>query len=94
MQETIKKLIIKLLRETADKIDAGTCELTDEEATDITKILSHRALSKEQACSFLNCSRATFDNAIHDGLIPKGRKRRGFKELVWYEDELSNILKR
>lgn len=49
MQETIKKLITKLLRETADKIDAGTCELTDEEATDITKILSHRALSKEQA---------------------------------------------
>ena len=92
--KTIKNLITKLLRETADKIDAGTCELSDEEASDIMKVLSHRVLSKEQACSYLNCSRATFDNAVRDGLIPKGKKRRGFKELVWYEDELSNILKR
>ena len=92
--KTIKNLITKLLRETADRIDTGTCELSDEEASDIMKVLSHRALSKEQACSYLNCSRATFDNAVRDGLIPKGKKRRGFKELVWYEDELSNILKR
>ena len=92
--KTIKNLITKLLRETADRIDAGTCELSDEEASDIVKVLSHRALSKEQACSYLNCSRATFDNAVRDGLIPKGKKRRGFKELVWYEDELSNVLKR
>ena len=92
--KTIKNLITKLLRETADRIDAGTCELSDEEASDIVKVLSHRALSKEQACGYLNCSRATFDNAVRDGLIPKGKKRRGFKELVWYEDELSNILKR
>ena len=92
--KTIKNLITKVLRETADRIDAGTCELSDEEASDIVKVLSHRALSKEQACSYLNCSRATFDNAVRDGLIPKGKKRRGFKELVWYEDELSNVLKR
>lgn len=92
--KTIKSLITKLLRETADKIDAGTCELSDEEMSDIMKVLTHRALSKEQACAYLNCSRATFDNAVALGKIPKGKKRRGFKELIWYEDELSNILKR
>ena len=94
MKDTLKKLIVKLLKDTADKIDSGNCELSDEEATDIMSVLSHRALSKEQACSYLNYSRATFDNAVRDGLIPRGRKRRGFKELVWYEDELSNVLKR
>ena len=94
MREALKKLVVKLLHETADKIDAGTCELSDQEAGDIRSSLSHIALSKEQACTFLNCSRATFDNAVRDGLIPKGRKRRGYKELVWYEDELNNILKR
>lgn len=94
MREALKKLVVKLLHETADKIDAGTCELSDQEASDIMSSLSHIALSKEQACAFLNCSRATFDNAVRDGIIPKGRKRRGYKELVWYEDELSNILKR
>ena len=92
--KTIRNLVTKLLRETADKIDAGTCELSDEEARDIMKVLSHRILSKEQACKFLNCSRATFDNAVRDGLIPKGKKRRGFTNLIWYEDELSNIRKR
>ena len=29
--KTIKNLIVKLLRKTADEIDAGTCELSDEE---------------------------------------------------------------
>lgn len=94
MPNALTKLVIKYLREVADKIDAGTCELSDQEATDILKAIAHRALSKEQACAFLNCSRATFDNAIRDGLIPKGRHRRGYKELVWYEDELITIRKR
>jgi hypothetical protein len=29
MREALKKLVVKLLHETADKIDAGTCELSD-----------------------------------------------------------------
>ena len=94
MSKAITKLIIKLLRETANKIEDGTCELSNEEAADICSILSHEVLSKEQACSYLNTSRATFDNLVREGLIPKGRKRRGFKELVWYKDELSNVIKR
>lgn len=28
----LKRMIAKLLRETADKIDAGTCELSEQEA--------------------------------------------------------------
>ena len=94
MFANLKKLIIKTLRDVADDIETGNCELSDEEASDILSVVSHRVLSKEQACIYLNCSRATFDNAIRDGLIPKGRKRQGFKELVWYKDELSNVLKR
>lgn len=94
MQEGIKKLIVKLLSETIDKINNGTCELSDEEAGDIMSVLSHQAMSKEDACVYLNCSRATFDNNVRLGILPKGRKRRGFKELVWYKDELNNVLKR
>ena len=33
MRDVLRKLVTKLLRETADKIDANTCELTDEEST-------------------------------------------------------------
>jgi predicted DNA-binding transcriptional regulator AlpA len=89
----ITKLIIKLIRETADKLDAGNSELSDSEAVDLLAMLTHRALSKEQACAFLNISRSTFDLDVSLGLIPKGRKRLGFKELVWYEDELRECLK-
>lgn len=88
MKDVLKKLISRLLRETAEKIDAGTCELTEEEASELIGVLSHEPMSKESACRFLNVSRATFDNYVRMGKLPKGRKRRGFKELYWYKDEL------
>ena len=94
MPNALTKLVVKYLRDVADRIEADNCQLSDEEATDIMKVIAHRALSKEEACTFLNCSRATFDNGVRDGLLPKGRKLRGRKELIWYEDELSKILKR
>ena len=91
MQETLKKLLINLLRETANKIESNNCELSDQEMADIMGIISHRVLSKEQACSYLNLSRSRFDDLVREGRIPKGRKRRGFKELIWFEDELSLV---
>ena len=84
----LKRMIAKLLREVADKIDSGNCELSEEEALEIMGAVAHRVLSKEQACAFLNLQRSRFDDLVRDGRIPRGRKRRGFKELIWYEDEL------
>lgn len=92
MQETLKKLFVKLLRETANKIESNNCELSDQEMTDIMGIMSHRVLSKEQACSYLNLSRSRFDDLVREGRVPKGKKRRGFKELIWFEDELNNCV--
>ena len=94
MSDVLKKLLIKELRNLADKLDAGTSSISKVEAMDILGVVIHQAMSKEEACVYLNCSRATFDNAVRDGLIPKGRKLRGRKELIWYKDELSNVLKR
>lgn len=90
---SLKKLIVKLLRETVDKIDADNTELTEEEAMEIMSVLAHRAMSKEQACSYLNLSRSRFDDLVREGNLPKGRKRRGFKELVFYQDELDERLR-
>ena len=86
--QALKKLLTKLLRDTANKIDAGTCELSEEEATQMFEVLSHIALSKEQACIYLNMSRSRFDDVVRQGKLPKGKKRVGFKELFWYKDEL------
>ena len=92
--QALNKLIVKLLRETADKIDSGNCELSESEAMDIMSVLSHRAMSKEDACIYLNLSRSRFDDLVREGKLPKGKKRRGFKELVYYQDELDNYIKR
>ena len=88
MQSLLIKLLTKTLRDTANKLDAGNSELTEEEAMDILSVLTHKTLSKEQACEYVNLQSSQFDNLIRQGKLPKGRKRRGFKELVWYEDEL------
>lgn len=92
MQKSLIKLVTKALRDTADKFDAGNTELTEEEAMDILSVLCHNALSKEQACSFVNLQSSQFDNLIRQGKLPKGRKRRGFTALVWYEDELKDAI--
>lgn len=92
MQKSLIKLITKLLRDTADKIDAGSSELTEEESMDILSILSHKVLSKEQACDFVGLKPSQFNLLMAANKLPKGKKRKGFKELVWYEDELRDAL--
>ena len=83
-----KKLVSKYLREAADKIDAGSCELTESEAMDILSVISHQAMSKEEACVYLNIKRSRFDDLVKEGKLPKGKKVRGYKELRFYKDEL------
>lgn len=83
-----RKLVVKYLREAADRIDAGTSEITESEAMDIMKVIAHEAMSKEQACIYLNISRSRFDDLVREKKIPKGRKIAGYKELRWYKDEL------
>lgn len=86
--QALKRIVAKYLREIADKIDAGTCELSEQEAIEIMGAVAHRVLSKDQACQLLNLHRSRFDDLVRAGKIPRGRKRKGFKELIWYEDEL------
>lgn len=86
--DVIKRTVSKLLRQIADKIDGGTCELDEEQAMNIMATIGHEPLSKDAACSYLNISRSKFDSLVADGKLPKGKKRRGFKELVWFRDEL------
>ena len=87
----IKKYITRLLRETADRIDAGNSEINEEQALKIMEVVAHNPMSKERSAIYLNMSTSRFDTLVREGRLPKGRKRVGFKELVWYQDELDNI---
>ncbi len=94
MKLSLVQMITRLLRETADKLDAGNSEISETEAMDIAKALCHHVMSKDTACKYLNLSRSRFDDLIRMKKLPKGRKRIGFKELVWFQDELDDCIKK
>jgi len=94
MKKNLIKLVVSQLREVADKIENGNCEISIDEISDIIGTITHEVLSKTEACEFLNVSKTTFDLHVRLGNIPKGKKRRGFKELIWYKDELKQCLDR
>ena len=89
----LKKLVVKLLRDCADKLDVGNTEMSESEAMHIVSMLTHVPVSKEKACLYLNLSRSRFDDLVRSNELPKGRKRVGFKEKCWWLDELEECKK-
>lgn len=93
MLQTIKRLLLGII----DDIDAGNSNLDEDEALELVKVLRETArkdmpMSKYQAYTYLGVSRATFDNLVRDGKIPKGKKVPGFKEKMWEKKDLREIL--
>ena len=92
------KVIKSLLKRIINDIDCGNSNITEDEAMNIIKIIKSytdktQRLSKYQACQKLNVSRATFDNLVREGVIPRGEKVIGFKELFWEEKTLDEVIK-
>jgi len=90
---SLTQMVAKLFRETANNLDAGNSELSDAEAMDLVEVFCHKPISKDTACRYLNMSRSKFDSLVREKKLPKGRKRIGFKELIWYKDELDACTK-
>lgn len=60
---------------------------------DIVKIpLSDLNMMRMYFVLLVGVSRATFDNYVRDGFIPKGVKQEGFKELSWNKADLDIFL--
>lgn len=88
--DTLKALLHSAIR----MIEEGHCSMTQEELASAIETLSSAIrpkdkLSKYQACNYLGISRAKFDNLVKDGILPKGHKEQGFKELFWYKEDLT-----
>ena len=91
------KIIRNQLAEIVNKIDAGNSNLSYEDQLKVFKTIQmltqgDQRMSKVMACDYLGVSRATFDNYVRDGFIPKGIKEDGFKELNWYRSDLDVFL--
>lgn len=93
-KELIKNSLLKII----DNIDSGTSEMSEEDQMTLVNYANkltntENKLSKYQACKYLNVSRATFDNWVRAGKLPKGKKEQGFKELFWDLKTLKEIKK-
>lgn len=89
-------IIKSLLQRTLEDIDAGNTNISEDDAVKIIEMLQRlnsKEFSKLEAANYLGVSRATFDNYIKRGWIPKGQKRLGWKELSWNKLDLDNFLK-
>lgn len=90
------KIIKDLLLQIINDIDTGNSNISEDNQMKIIDLLKEytdksRYLSKYAACQYLKISRATFDNYVRDGKIPRGEHRIGFKELGWKIKDLDNF---
>ena len=91
------QILRNLLQQLIDDIDAGNSNVPNEE--DLNEIINiiqrsnSKQLSKIEAANYLGVCRATFDNYVKNGWIPKGTKRQGFKELSWNKSDLDEFLR-
>ena len=92
------QIIKHILQKFIDDIDADNTNLNYEQQCNIIRVLSNvnlgqdNEMNKTQAADYLGVSRATFDNYVHDGYIPKGKQIGKFKELRWYKSDLDLFL--
>ena len=94
MLNIIKKQLLKMISD----IDAGNCYLSEEKEVEIINLINKlsnkdRRISKYEAYSYLNISRAKFDNLVKEGKISQGKKQQGFKELSWTKKEIDEYIK-
>jgi hypothetical protein len=87
------KVIKEELLKIVDNIDVGNSNISEEEGTKLINTLKSFTekdipMSKYQAFNYLHISRATFDNLVREGKIPKGLKQQGFTELQWFKKDL------
>lgn len=94
----MKRIIRNLLQNLIDDLDSGNTNISEEEAIKIANVLSElrkdNGISKYSACKYLNISRASFDNYVREGKIPKGKHEIGFKELRWYKKDLDKFIRK
>lgn len=92
------QIIRNILQQFIDDIDADNTNLNYEQQCNVIRVLSNvnlgqdNEMNKTQAADYLGVSRATFDNYVRDGFIPKGKQIGKFKELRWYKSDLDIFL--
>lgn len=89
--QTLKTLLLKIV----DDLDAGNTNIDEDDLCGAIETVQRLVrkdvwLTKYQACQYLNgISRATFDNLVAIGELPRGQKvYAGDTSLFWLKREL------
>lgn len=90
------KAIRDLLASKIEDMDAGNSNIDEESSITILRVIDdsinmNRRVSKYRACQLLHISRATFDNYVREGKLPKGEHTIGFKELSWSMKDIKDF---
>ena len=95
MLQTIRSFLLQIVED----IDTGNSYMSQKDIIEIANFLKEfnsrdKYISKYQAYTYLNISRAKFDNLVRDGVLPRGKKIEGFKELQWSLKEIKEYSKK
>ena len=89
------KFIRSILQQFINDIDTGNSNISEkeeQEIIDVLRKLEYKELSKLEAADYIGVSRATFDNYVNKGFIPKGQKRRGLNVKFWNKYDLDKFM--
>ena len=92
MNNIIKLILNQILKD----LDSGNSNISEEQQEEIINLyqrMSLKEMTKVESAHYIGVSRATFDNYISKGLIPKGSKRPGLNNLMWNKSDLDKYLK-
>lgn len=89
------ELLKNCLQQVINNIDAGNSYLDEEKCEEIMDCINRMTMVENkysiyQACEYLGISRPTYDRYVKEGIISKGRKQQGFKELFYYKKDLDD----
>lgn len=80
----LRAILANELRKIADRIDSGTCDITEDDALEIMEAVGNVSISKAEAAQRLNMPVSTFDKQVASGRLPQLHKRKGITERLWY----------
>ena len=90
-------LIISILKSIINNLESGTSHLDEKgchKVLNTINLMEHgdEEMSKSEAAEYIGVCRATFDNYVSNGLIPKGKNHDGTKALFWFKSDLDQFL--
>lgn len=96
--DSLNEQVAYLIHTIADSVKIGTIAISSRGMAIVLDCLrkytrADSRMSKETACRYVGMSRASFDRYVSRGLLPKGRKEAGFKELSWRKEEIDAAIR-